>query len=79
MLILKLEQMTMKRELVEETKRKMNHNQWQLNCITLDESLFFSIPLALMYPFDSYSVLNCSSLECFSSIGLYWATVPNLD
>jgi len=34
-LILKLEQMTMKWELVEETRRKMNHNKWQLHCITL--------------------------------------------
>ena len=32
---LKLEQMIMKRELVEEIKMKMNHNQWQLSCTTL--------------------------------------------
>jgi len=36
---LKLEQMTMKRELVEETKGKMNHNPWQLNFITLLRTL----------------------------------------
>jgi len=46
--------------------------------VDFDESLFFSIPLAFVYPFDSCSVLNCSSLVCFSSAGLYWATVPNL-
>ena len=40
----------------------------------VDESLFSSIPLAFVYPLDSCSVLNCSSLECFSSVGLYWAT-----
>jgi len=47
--------------------------------VDFDESLFSSIPLAFAYPFDSCSVLNCSSLECFSFVGLYWATVPNLD
>ena len=44
-----------------------------------DEPLFSSIPLVFVYPLDSCSVLNCSSLECFSSVGLYWAIVPNLD
>ena len=32
---LKLEQVIMKRELVEETKMKMNHRQWQLSYTTL--------------------------------------------
>jgi len=44
-----------------------------------DESLFSSIPLAFVYPLDSLLVLNCSFLECFSSVGLYWATIPNLE
>jgi len=47
--------------------------------VDFDESLFSFIPLALVYPFDSCLMLNCSSLECFSSVGLYWATIPNLD
>jgi len=33
--------------------------------IVVDESLFSSIPLAFVYPFDSFSVLNCLSLVCF--------------
>jgi len=47
--------------------------------VDFDESLFSSIPLAFVYLLDSCSVLNYSSLECFSSVRLYWATVPNLD
>jgi len=51
-----------------------------LNCKSMcNESLFSSIPLAFVYLFDSCSVLNCSSLYCFSFVGLYWATVLNLD
>ena len=34
-----------------------------------DESLFSSIPLHFVYPFDSCSVLNCSSLVCFQLLG----------
>jgi len=47
--------------------------------VDFDESLFSSNPLAFVHPLDSCSVLNCSSLECFSTVELYWATVPNLD
>jgi len=34
-----------------------------------DESLFSFIPVALMYSFDSCSVLNCSPLKCFHLLG----------
>jgi len=34
-----------------------------------DESLFSSIPLVFVYPFDSCSVLNCSPLVCFHLLG----------
>jgi len=47
--------------------------------VDFDESLFSSISLAFVYPLDSFLVLNCSSLECFSFVGLYWATIPNLE
>jgi len=36
---------------------------------TIDESLFFFITLAFVYPFDSFSVLNCLSLVCFYLLG----------
>ena len=35
----------------------------------IDESLFSSISLAFVYPFDSCSVLNCLSLVCFHLLG----------
>jgi len=34
-----------------------------------DESLFSSIPLTFVYPFDSCLVLNCLSLMCFHPLG----------
>ena len=37
--------------------------------VDFDESLFSFIPLAFVYPFDSCSVLNCSSLVCFHLLG----------
>jgi len=51
----------------------------RVSVVDFDESLFSFIPLAFVHPLDSWLVLNCSSLECFSFIGLYWAIVPNLD
>ena len=34
-----------------------------------DESLLSSIPLAFVYSFDSFLVLNCLSLVCFHLLG----------
>jgi len=49
---------------------KSMHNKPTNSCFVIsDESLFSSIPLAFVYPFDSYSVLNCSSLVCFHLLG----------
>jgi len=37
--------------------------------VDFDESLFSSITLAFVYPFDSCLVLNCLSLMCFHLLG----------
>ena len=41
----------------------------RVSVVDFDESLFSSIPLAFVYPFDSCSVLNCLSLVYFHLLG----------
>jgi len=51
------------------TTSKNYHHTNYINTMNIDESLFPSIPLAFVYPFDSFSVLNCLSLVCFHLLG----------